>query len=958
VELATVVEALVEPPALVLVEGEAGIGKTRLVSECLHAPPLRRRTVLEAVCPPLAEPFPLGPVVDALHRQWRRVGEVPLSPLAGALRPLFPERAADLPPAPEPLGDLRATRHRLFRALAELLERLGVDILLLEDAHWADSATLELLLTLGTAGSPSLVVTYRPTDVPPGSLLLRLTSHTRTGLTRARVAPEPLTLAETRQLIASMFATEQVAADFVDYLHERTQGMPLALEESLSLLRDRGDIVRRGGEWTRREIDQLRVPPTVRDSVLERVDRLDPVARRILEAAAVLAEPADEDLLAAVADLGADGTRRGLAGALASGLLREAEPGRFVVRHVLASRAVEEAVPISERRRLHRLAGHALQVLDQPPAVRLSRHFREAGDVESWRRFAETAAELALASGDDRTAVVSLHELLSTADPPPEHRAHLARKLGEAAAGGVAALGELGGQVTRALRDVMARDDVPTGEHGHIRLLLGRLLVQLGEFDEAYEQFQAAVDELAERPELAVRAMVALAFPRGNDWPAGRHLAWLDRAAALLPRVPSPADRLSVAADRAMSLLLLGEQAGWDAAAEIGDDAETLPERRQVARSLMNVGHVAIASGHFAYARQRLLAAEELMRATGYERLLNSASLTRAYLDWHTGDWTDLAARVTTLVATVDTLPEAHLEARLILAQLDLAGGRRDAAEQELREVLAEATRRGLADTQMSPAGALGRLYLTDGDAEEALRVTSPGIDIINRKGVWLWATDIAPVHAEALARSGQLATAQSLVERFADGIAGRNMPAPAAAVLAARAAIAEATGDVRSAADGFAAAARAWAALPRPYEELLAMERSGRCEYAAGDHQPALKLLAKVQERLWALGARRDADRVAHLLRQHGVEIIRAWRGGRRGYGDQLSPRELQVVRLVARGLTNRKVADHLFLSPRTVDRHLSGAMQKLGVTSRTALAVTAADAGLLDDGNDKPQP
>jgi DNA-binding NarL/FixJ family response regulator len=143
--------------------------------------------------------------------------------------------------------------------------------------------------------------------------------------------------------------------------------------------------------------------------------------------------------------------------------------------------------------------------------------------------------------------------------------------------------------------------------------------------------------------------------------------------------------------------------------------------------------------------------------------------------------------------------------------------------------------------------------------------------------------------------------------------------------------------------------AARAWRQLPCPYQELLTTERHARHLLVAGRQERALDVLTTAQHRLQALGARWDADRVAQLLRQHGVEVTRAWRGGRRGYGDQLSPRELEVVRLVARGMTNRQVAEALFLSPRTVDRHLSAAMRKLEVRSRTALAMAAHDGGLL---------
>src|SRR5690606_22554851 len=137
----------------------------------------------------------------------------------------------------------RSTRHRLFRALSELLDRTGVELLVVEDAHWADQATLEFLLMLTAAGRTDLrvVVTYRPTDVPPGSPLLRLTSGSSHRPRQVRVAPEPLSHQETRALVASMFDTGKVSDEFVTFLRERTGGVPLALEESLCLLRDRGD---------------------------------------------------------------------------------------------------------------------------------------------------------------------------------------------------------------------------------------------------------------------------------------------------------------------------------------------------------------------------------------------------------------------------------------------------------------------------------------------------------------------------------------------------------------------------------------------------------------------------------------------------------------------------------------------------------------------------------------------
>jgi predicted ATPase len=147
-ELDRLTATLARPPALALVEGEAGIGKSRLVHEALlRLGPDDRRT-WTAVCPPFRDPLTLGPIVDAARQAGHGPAGLRLSPLAGTLRPLFPEWAADLPPAPEPIDDAGTARHRLMRALAELIGAFGVDRLVVEDVHWADEATLDFLLFL------------------------------------------------------------------------------------------------------------------------------------------------------------------------------------------------------------------------------------------------------------------------------------------------------------------------------------------------------------------------------------------------------------------------------------------------------------------------------------------------------------------------------------------------------------------------------------------------------------------------------------------------------------------------------------------------------------------------------------------------------------------------------------------------------------------------------------------
>ncbi|MER5603699.1 LuxR C-terminal-related transcriptional regulator, partial [Streptomyces sp. NPDC002265] len=229
--------------------------------------------------------------------------------------------------------------------------------------------------------------------------------------------------------------------------------------------------------------------------------------------------------------------------------------------------------------------------------------------------------------------------------------------------------------------------------------------------------------------------------------------------------------------------------------------------------------------------------------------------------------------------------------------------------EDLLRTVREEGERRCAIGLWLEPAAAQARLRLSAGDAEEALALTEDPIRLVLRKGIWFWATDVAPVRVASLTAVGRHAEAECLVTAFDDGLSGRCTPAAHAGLQECRAVLAEGLGEFDAAARAWDNAARAWSQLPRPYAATRAQEGVERCTPAARGGS----------------------------------------RGGRRGYGNQLSPRELEVVRLVVHGLTNRQIAAELMRSPSTVTAQLKSAMRKYGVTSRTALAVHVAQAGSL---------
>lgn len=977
-ESARLVEALRRGAALVVVEGEPGIGKTRLLRHAVGA--LAGSTVLWCTAPQLSEPFPLGPVVGGVRRL--RPDGVPdgLSPIAGALRPLFPEWAQLLPPQLEPLETAGATRHRLFGALVELLDRLDVDVLVLEDAHWADTASLELLLTLMAADHThrSLVVTYRPDEIKESPTLLRLTSRTPAGMSRVRIALGPLSVEETGRLVASMFGSDQVSSDFAEFLRERTDGLPLAVEECVRLLADRREIVRREGRWLRRVLEDLQVPATVRDSVLERLTRLPPAARCLLEVASVLGGPADADLLAEVARMSQNEAGEGLAVALSSGLLQESGAGRFAFRHGLDAQAVGEAMPVSRRRLLHARAAHAWRRRDPAALERLAHHSRESGDLDAWCRYAEAGAAVALEAGDDRHAVTLLLQLLDVVEGSADRR-RLAAHLGETVFFGGAALGDVVDEVVGTMRRVL--DDMRLGQadRGELRLLLGRMLWRAGRRRAAFAEFEATVPDLGHRPDLAGITMCSLAMPVVPDWPAARHLGWLRRAEELAERVDSAHLRLAVGTAGTATLLLLGDPSAWRGVTGVHRPDGVEPrDLRVLATGLLNVAAASLPWGRYESTRQLLEKARELIPDAEHHRVADGSRLIEATLAWHTGDWDGLAAEMTRLADAETTEVHDALVARLIrgLVRCATGTGVDTAAEtgtgaedwEDLRAVARELSDLGIAEpVGLLPLALLGRSALQEGDTARALTDTGPAVEAVAAKGVWLWCADLLPVHVEALVRSGRGGEAEAVTATFAAAVdtaldpdvdpdvehsvatPPAVSPAHAAAVYACRAVLAEHAGDPVAAAALFRSAAGIWAAVPRPYDELLTLEAQGRCLLADGRREDGIELLRDVHRRMAALGVRRDRDRVARVLRGQGEEVARTWRRGRHGYGDALSPREREVLALVARGLTNREAATALFLSPRTVGRHLGSAMRKLRVTTRTAAAMAAVEAGLL---------
>ncbi len=366
--LATLADALGEVGAdaggkLLLVGGEAGVGKTALLRRFRAETPPRAR-VLWGACDPLLTPRPLGPLLDVAQLTGGELGELVQS---------------------------EAKPHEVAAALLRELARLAPTVLVIEDAHWADEASLDVLRLLGrrVESVPALLLaSYRDDELERTHPLRIVLGELATSAAVRRLKLEPLSAAAVAELAAP-------AGVDADELYRATAGNPFFVTEVLAA----------GG---------AEIPQTVRDAVLARASRLSGDARALLEAVAVVPPQAELWLLEALAD----GPVERLEECLASGMLI-AEAGGIAFRHELARLAVEESLGPTRSVDLHRKALSALAArrIGAPDLARLAHHAEAAADADNVLRYAPPAAERAASVGAHREAAALYGRALRFVDP-------------------------------------------------------------------------------------------------------------------------------------------------------------------------------------------------------------------------------------------------------------------------------------------------------------------------------------------------------------------------------------------------------------------------------------------------------------------------------------------------------------------------------------------------------------
>jgi DNA-binding CsgD family transcriptional regulator/tetratricopeptide (TPR) repeat protein len=913
-ELDLVLAAIRQPPAVVMVEGEAGMGKSRLVREATAILKTEGWRVMTGFCHPLREPLPYGPVVDALGTIGPWLPDNALPPTTGALVPLLPDLADRLPPAPAKPQGPGAARHQVIQAVRSVLTQVGRVVLVVEDLHWVDDATRELLLLLARdlPDQFALVVTYRAEDLPPGAAALGAAYRPPPGASGTVVRLSPLTRTDVADLAGAALGA-QATPELCAALYRRSEGLPLVAEEDLITLRDQAclDV---------RELQRAEVPGGLREAVSERLTSLSPAGAAVVDAAAVLAVPVTETMLAEVAALDGEEAADGLIDALRAAVLRETGSGHYGFRHVLAQQVAYRHIPGPRRARLHRRAIDELQTHDPVPLVQIAHHTLATGDQQGWLYRIEQAVDQALALGDTGTAATLLHQILDQSGVDTERRSRAALTLARIVSYGVDY-----SVTVRELGSVLADPQLPEATRGEIRLGLGLVMLNVGADPTGFRELARAVDELATQPHKAAKAMVALALSEW-DGAAAHAWDWLDRAERAVREGADDASRAAVRITRLILMARDGDPAVWPL-------LDLLP-RRDAAGAVL--GHAiflqllteaAIQLGHDRRARALLLEVESLVDHSARGRIECLPRVVELRMDWLAGRWTRLEEDYAALAQTYPDVKQINVDRALWQGHLAFAQGRRSQAHDHFAAAAAAASGTSEVDVSITIAAALAAVRLAEGDPQAAWAIAEPALSTLRGLRSWTRTMGLVAVAVETALACGHHALVERLVADAEADLCDRDAPAASAELALARGLLLRAT-EPALAAESFTEAQHRWHDIGRPYEAAKAAERRGEALTCLSP-EDAAEHLADAARGFTDLGAAGDAARCQHRLRELGVQTSR--RPGRRGYGTQLSPRELEVAELLAGGATKQEIAQTLFLSPRTVEKHVARVLAKL---------------------------
>jgi DNA-binding CsgD family transcriptional regulator len=905
----------------VLVTGEAGIGKTRLVGHALARAELPAYT--GAARSTVAEPY--APIAQVLRDCLRRSPD--LFEAGGTLAPYCARLLPELGVPAEDAGE-SALVEALRRVFAVAGSR-GPAAIVLDDLHWADEATLALLPVLagGLRDVPILLIAMARDEVPADiHRLRRLRAQLRRESDLVELPLRPFDRADSA-LLAAAVTGEELDDEVIAALHDRAQGIPFYIEELAATL---------ALEGRRAEAGRLPLPESVLDAVLLRTEALSLDARNALERAAVVGQRFDVEHVAAP---GAEA----LAEALDTGFLVEAGPGHLEFRHALVRDAVYQAIPWTRRRSLHTSVARSLDGAGASAAERAT-HWLGAGDVERARAALGEAAAASECLYAYRDAAKLYERALDLAGGTDLVRFELLERLAVCAelAGDLAASARAWREAIDGRRGRGEVERVAEAEHA-----IGRVLALRGSTERALAAWFAAGDAFAAcgRHEDAARSRLAAANVL-------QFTARLQPALAAVETVLAglPTDAAAELRSRARSLMgiVLGK---------LGETARARESVRAALSEALSAGHQpsaaaayqALAVVHenaaeFGAAAEAYEVAIDYCESTGIETTGYICSACLCHVLRQRGEWRRSLALCRSLLDDASTDEVSRAIAAAVMSQIHACRGERRPARLRVMEAAPVIRQMSVFGAEMECSWTFARLELLEGSADAALehcrdilRRWEDSEDLHYSLNALAWSTGV-------FAACGQDEDLNRAVRALATMAAASGNHEALAMLSRALGELARAEGTPDAAVEHFQRALELHREIELPHDRAELLVSAAAAAGEAGQDEQAREWLADARLQARRLGARPLQAAAEHALAELGGS------GGTPAAAAGLTPRQLQVIRRVAEGRTNREIATELYLSVRTVDMHVRHSLIALGCRSRMDAARKAAGLGLLE--------
>jgi DNA-binding CsgD family transcriptional regulator/tetratricopeptide (TPR) repeat protein len=913
---------------IVLIEGEAGIGKTRLLEEALTDAAARGMQVAAGRAEELEQARPFGLIAGAF-------GCVPGSadPRRAAIADLLSASGGRGGGSPVTVTSDPGLQFRVVDAFGDLVEALALSgpvVVGADDLQWADPSSLVTLAAMGrrVADLPvGLVGCFRP--VPRAAELDGAIRALQTAGARY-LTLSPLGAGAVGELVAEMVSAEPGPSLLTEI--SGAAGNPLFVTELMAALRQEGAIQVTGG---RAEVAEATLPPTLRLTILRRLSFLPEDTLHVLQAASILGSAFSLTDLAIISGRPAIGLTAALTEAIRSRVVED-DGAQLRFRHDLIRDSIYEDLPASMRRGLHREAAQRLAQSKAPP-LRVAEHFARGaaeGDGEAIEWLARAARDAA--PGSPGTAASLLNRAITVMRPDDPGRDQLlAERAGRLM---------LAGQIAEAAavcRELLDRPHDPAVE-GAARMSLGRALLAQGRLREGLAEMERAAQSpsLTKAEHAAARAYAGFALLSTGDLDGAASAAREASSAALAADDPFPA---SVAMS---TLAMISESRGQfaDALRSTEDAlrlaADSLARHGHQYPVQASCGYILVELDRLEEARSALHAGRRISEKRGIRWPLPSLGIMLGFERFIAGQWDDALAELETSLELAAELGEENYSVNLAHSMLALISFHRDDLNRAAAAVQAagqELAGRGAAFARWA-VWPHALLQEASGQPAQALETLTTTLREGARRGICAEYPVIGADLVRLAVSEGEIGLARQVAAAVAD-VASRND------LAWLRGAAFRCQGLAEGDANALAAAADAYAAASRPLELALASEESAAAFVKQGDPGRARPLLEQAVDIYERLDADRDLARANAVLRLAGVR--RGVRGQRKRpqFGWQgLTPTERTVADLVADGLTNPQIGERLFISRRTVQTHLAHVFAKLDISSRAQLAAEVA--------------